>query len=84
MDKNIGKRVLKGVVVSDKMQKTAIVEILRLRKHPKYKKYVKITERYKAENPENQYHNGDKVLIAETRPLSKEKRWTITSKINKN
>lgn len=73
-------RILKGVVVSDKMQKTAVVEVLRLKKHPKYKKYFKVTRRFKAHNPENQYHTGDKVFIQETRPMSKEKRWTIISK----
>lgn len=75
------KRVLKGVVVSDKMQKTAVVEILRLKKHPKYKKYYKVSTRFKAHNPEDQYHTGDKVFIQETRPMSKDKRWIIVGKI---
>jgi len=74
-------KILKGVVVSDKMQKTAVVEVLRLKKHPKYKKYYKVTKRLKAHNPENQYHVDDKVFIQETRPMSKEKRWIITGKI---
>ena len=73
-------RVLKGVVVSDKMQKTAVVDILRLKKHPKYKKYYKVNQKFKAHNPENQYHTGDKVIIQETRPMSKEKRWIVISK----
>lgn len=74
-------KILKGIVVSDKMQKTAVVEVLRLKKNPKYKKYYKVSKRFKAHNPENQYHTGDKVLIQEARPMSKEKRWIIISKI---
>ena len=84
MDQNIKQnkaKVLKGVVASDKMQKTAVVEVLRLKKHPIYKKYYKVSKRFKAHNPENQYHTGDKVLIKEARPMSKEKRWVIISKI---
>lgn len=74
-------RILKGEVVSDKMQKTAVVEILRLKKHPKYKKYYKVSNRFKAHNPEEQYHTGDKVFIQETRPMSKDKRWIIIGKV---
>lgn len=75
-------KMLKGLVVSDKMQKTAVVEVLRLKKHPKYKKYYKVSRRFKAHNPENQYHTGDRVWIKETRPVSKDKRWIITDKVN--
>ena len=75
-------RTLKGVIVSDKMDKTVVVEILRLKKHPKYKKYFKVTKRFKAHNPENKYHTGDKVVIGETKPISKEKRWKVISKTN--
>ena len=73
-------RTLKGTVVSDKMTKTVVIQIMRLKKHPKYKKYYKVTSRYKAHNPENQYHTGDVVIIQETRPLSKEKRWVVVRK----
>ncbi len=76
-------RILKGIVVSDKMTKTAVVRITRLKKHPKYKKYFKVTDRYKAHDPENRYHTGDEVMIQETRPLSKEKRWIIIGKTDK-
>lgn len=79
--KNSKSRILKGVVVSDKMQKTAVVEITRLKKHPKYKKYYKVSKKFKAHNPEDQYHTGDQVLIQETRPMSKDKRWIITGKV---
>lgn len=77
-------RILKGTVVSDKMQKTAVVEILRLKKHPKYKKYYKVSKRFKAHNLDNQYHMGDKVLIQETRPMSKDKRWIIKGLVQKS
>ncbi|KKT81364.1 MAG: 30S ribosomal protein S17 [Candidatus Yanofskybacteria bacterium RIFCSPHIGHO2_02_FULL_44_12b] len=82
MDQNTNSkpRVLKGTVVSDKMQKTAVVEVLRLKKHPKYKKYFKVSRRFKAHNPENTYHTGDQVFMSETKPMSKDKRWVIISK----
>lgn len=75
------KRKLQGVVVSDKMQKTRVVAITRLKKHPRYKKYYKITSRFKAHDEKNEYRVGDKVIIEETRPLSREKRWKIIGKI---
>lgn len=74
-------RQLQGVVVSDKMQKTAVVAVTHERKHPKYLKYYKVTTRLKAQNDNNEYKTGDKVTIEETRPLSKEKRWRIISKV---
>lgn len=77
-DKKI--RTLKGVVVSDKMQKTVVVAITRLTKHPKYKKYYKVTKRFKAHDEKGEFHIGDKVIIQETRPVSKEKRWTVKGK----
>ncbi len=80
MEQNKKQRQLQGVIVSDKMDKTVVVEILRLKKHPKYKKYFKVTKKFKAHNPENQYHTGDKVVIGETKPISKDKRWIVISK----
>ena len=71
------KRRLKGKVVSDKMMKTAVVAVDSLKFHSKYKKYYKVTKRFKAQNDNNKYKEGDKVIIEETRPLSKEKRWKI-------
>ena len=73
-------RILKGVVVSDKMQKTVVVEVSRMKKHPKYKKYYSMSKRFKAHDETNQYHVGDKVLMQETKPTSKEKRWIVISK----
>ena len=75
-------RIKKGVIVSDKMDKTVVVEITRLKKHEKYKKYFKVTTRFKAHDEENKYHTGDKVLMQETRPMSKDKRWIVVNKID--
>jgi small subunit ribosomal protein S17 len=75
--KNI--RTKRGIVVSDKMDKTAVVAVERLKAHSKYKKRIKVTKKYKAHNPENKFKIGDKVLIIESRPLSKEKKWKIKS-----
>lgn len=79
--KQLKKRKLEGVVVSAKMQKTRVVEVTRLAKHPKYLKYSKLSQRFKAHDEENKYAVGDRVVIEETRPLSKEKRWVIIAKI---
>lgn len=75
-------RILKGVVVSDKMTKTVVVKVSSLKKHSKYKKYFKVSKKYKAHDEENQFHTGDEVLIKEIRPMSKEKRWTIVNKVD--
>ena len=80
MEKDNKKRILKGTVVSDKMQKTVVVEVVRLTKNLKYKKYFKVSKRYKAHDEKKDYHIGDKVLIQETKPMSKEKRWKVISK----
>ena len=73
-------RVLKGVIVSDKMQKTAVIAVTRLKKHPKIRKYYKITTRFKVHNENNQYKLGNKVMIQETKPMSRDKRWVIIGK----
>ena len=73
------RRALRGVVVSDKMTKTVVVEVTRLRKHPVYKKYIKVSRRFFAHDETGQYHTGDKVTIHESRPLSRHKRWTVVS-----
>lgn len=70
-------RKLEGVVVSDKMNKTRVVAVGRLKRHAKYKKYFKVTTRFKAHDENNEYHVGDKVTIEEIRPMSKDKRWRI-------
>ena len=81
MDKQIKKRKLQGTVVSDKMMKTVVVSVTHERKHPKYLKYYKVTNRFKAHDENGEYKVGDKVIIEETRPLSKEKRWKVVSKL---
>lgn len=77
MEEKKNRRRLKGIVVSAKMQKTAVVKVDRLKFHPKYKKYYKVSKKFKAHNEDNKYKEGDKVIIEQTRPLSKEKRWRI-------
>lgn len=73
-----GKRkLLQGVVVSDKMEKTVTVEISTMILHKKYKKYVKRRVKYKAHDEKNLCKVGNKVVIEETRPLSKTKRWRV-------
>lgn len=72
-------RILKGTVVSNKMSKTIVVEVLRLKKHPKYKKYYKVTTKFKVHDEENKFQPGDKVIFKETRPISKDKKWTVVS-----
>ena len=69
------------MVVSDKMKKTVVVAIDRLRRHPKYKKYYKITKRFKAHDENNIYRLGNKVIIQETKPMSKDKRWVVVGKV---
>lgn len=66
-----------GKVVSNKMDKTVVVAIETLVRHPLYGKIVKKTKRFKAHDEENQCRVGDKVRVMETRPLSKEKRWRV-------
>jgi len=75
------KRKLQGIIVSDKMDKTRIVAVTRLKKHPRYLKYYKVTKRFKAHDEKNEYKTGEKVIIEEMRPLSRDKRWIIKGKI---
>ncbi len=72
-----GGRVLSGVVVSQKMKDTAVVNVTRFVKHPKYKKYYKVSKKFKAHNPGNTALVGEKVSIRETRPISKDKHFII-------
>ncbi len=71
------KRRLSGKVVSDKMQKTVVVEVVRLKIHPKYGKQYKVTDRFKAHDESNEAKVGDHVIIEETKPKSREKRWIV-------
>lgn len=72
-----------GVVVSDKMDKTVVVEIRTRVKHPLYGKIMNRTEKFKAHDEENSCGVGDKVRIMETRPLSKDKRWRLVEIVEK-
>lgn len=77
-------RILQGVVVSNRMVKTVIVRVDRLRKHPKYQKYERTSRRFKAHADDaRSFSAGDIVLIEESRPLSKEKRWKVVSVVRK-
>lgn len=72
-----GKRQLTGTVVSDAMDKTIVVKVLKFEKHPKYGKYIKQSKKYKVHDEKNQYKVGDKVTIIECRPMSREKRFRV-------
>ncbi len=69
--------VLKGVVVSDKMNKTVVVSVSNFIKHPKYGKYYKVSKKYKAHDEDNTCKVGDNVEIVETRPISKDKKFKV-------
>lgn len=73
-----------GHVVSNKMERTAVVTVERVTRHPLYGKTIRVTKKYKVHDPENACHIGDKVRIVETRPLSKEKRWRLVEIMEKS
>ena len=72
-----------GVVTSDKMQKTVVVRVERRVKHPLYGKIIKLSKKYHAHDESNACKVGDQVRIAETRPMSKDKRWRVVETIQK-
>jgi small subunit ribosomal protein S17 len=75
------KRILQGVVVSDKNDKTIVVKVERRLRHPVLKKTVRLSKKYHAHDEKNEAKTGDVVRIQETRPLSKQKRWTLVEKV---
>jgi small subunit ribosomal protein S17 len=75
--KTKSERTKTGVVVSNKMQKTVVVAVENLTKHGMYQKYVKQTSKFLAHNENNDINVGDRVVIEESRPLSKRKRWAV-------
>ena len=77
------KRLITGVVVSDKMEKTVVVRTERLVKHQVFKKYIRRHVKYKAHDEKNECKAGDKVLIIESRPLSRDKRWRVREILEK-
>ena len=70
-------RILQGVVVSDKMDKTVVVNVARRKQHPLYRKVINRSKRFKAHDAANECSVGDLVRILETRPISKDKRWRV-------
>ena len=75
------KRILQGVVVSDKNDKTIVVKVERRLRHPVLKKTVRLSKKYHAHDERNEAKTGDVVRIQETRPLSKQKRWALVEKV---
>jgi small subunit ribosomal protein S17 len=70
-------RKFKGVVVSDKMDKTIVVKVERVKIHPKYKKRYKVSKKYKVHDENNKYKEGDQVIFRQCRPISKDKKWRV-------
>ena len=77
------KRTLTGMIVSDKMDKTVTVLIERKVKHPVLGKIIRVSKKYHAHNENNEFHQGDVVMIEETRPLSKTKSWRVAKLVEK-
>jgi small subunit ribosomal protein S17 len=77
------RRQLVGLVTSDKMQKTVVVIVSHRVRSVQYKKYMTKRVKYKAHDEKNEYHVGDRVLITESRPLSKDKRWRVEKLIER-
>lgn len=76
-------RRLQGTIVSHKMKNTVVVLVERLKKHSKYLKFYRVSKRFKAHEESGSYRVGDVVMIEETRPLSKEKRWKVVSLVKR-
>ncbi len=75
------RRKLQGVVTSDKMSKTRIVNVHRTKMHSRYRKRITVSKRYMAHDERGEYHIGDTVVFEETRPLSRHKRWRIIGRV---
>ncbi|MDR0484121.1 MAG: 30S ribosomal protein S17 [Alphaproteobacteria bacterium] len=76
------RRILEGVVVSDKMDKTVVVRVERYIQHPIYKKFMKRSKKFMAHDETNSFKEGDTVKILESKPLSKNKKWEVISTNN--
>ncbi|HEA66086.1 MAG TPA: 30S ribosomal protein S17 [Desulfobacterales bacterium] len=83
MNKSGMRREVIGTIVSDRMEKTVIVQVERLVKHRLYKKYIKRRSKYTAHDEANACRIGDRVLIAESRPISKKKKWRVRAIVEK-
>lgn len=77
-------RTLKGTVVSAKMQKTVVVRVDTLKSHPKYGKHYRASKTFKVHDEKGEYRGGDIIIMQETRPLSKEKRWKAIALVKRN
>jgi len=75
------KKKLTGKIISNKMQKTVVVEVERIKEHKKYKRRYQVHKKYKAHSEKGDYKIGDKVIIEECRPISKDKKWRVIKKI---
>lgn len=76
------KRKLKGIIVSDKMKDTVVVKVETIKQHPKYRKRYKVFKKFKAHTSEGDFKIGDKVVIEECSPISKDKHWKVLDKKN--
>lgn len=76
------KKQLQGTVVSNKMAKTVVVKVERVKEHPKYKRRYKVHKKYKAHVESGEYKVGDRVIIEESRPISKDKRWRVVKTLD--
>lgn len=83
MAEQVRRKIREGVVTSADMQKTVVVEVKRLERHPLYKRVVRASKKYKAHDEQSECGVGDRVRIVETRPLSKTKRWRVVSVLEK-
>lgn len=83
MKKTASKRQLIGIVVSDKMEKTVVVTVERLVKHSLYQKYVSRRAKFAAHDEKSMCKTGDEVIITESRPLSKTKKWRVSQIVSK-
>lgn len=77
------KKEKQGIVVSSKMEKTAVVKVSEFAPHPKYKKIIETTKNYKAHDANNECQEGDVVRIIESKPISGDKRWTVEAIVEK-
>lgn len=83
MSNKSGTKMRVGRVVSDKMDKTIVVAVERMKKHPKYKKYIKTSRRYNVHDEKNQCRPGDVVRFMEVRPISKHKCWKLVDVVER-
>ena len=82
-NKKANRKIKEGIVISDRMQKTVVVEIERKVKHPLYRKVIRITNKFKAHDEDKICSVGDKVRIMEVRPMSADKRWVVMEVLGK-